>query len=64
MPLFTPPPSAIVIDEDGYISIAGTLPFKVTAELQEDGVTWRFTQSVKHPTVGEVQIAFTDHVPE
>jgi hypothetical protein len=64
MPLFIPPPSAVVVDENGYISIAGGLPYKEEFVLQDDGVTWRWIRTIKHPEVGEVQVAVTDHVRE
>ncbi len=50
----------MTIDEDGFIVITGgPLPFKDVYEDLGNG-TFRVHHMVKHPTLGEVSVAFAD----
>lgn len=66
MPLFNPPSQAgggsnVTVDANGFITVAGTdaLPFKNVSEDMGNGLT-RIHHIVKHPSLGEISIAFTD----
>ena len=60
MPLFNPSVGTVTVDAEGYITVAGVaLPFKyVEEDLGDD--TIRIHHLVKHPTLGEIEIGFTD----
>lgn len=50
----------VTIDTDGFIVVGSGLPFKYVEEPSPDGTGTRISQVVKHPTLGEITIAFTD----
>jgi hypothetical protein len=70
MPVNNPPPAPaasgsgggleITVDADGYITVPGAeYPFKDMTEDLGGGMI-RFSHMIKHPTLGEVAIVFSD----
>jgi hypothetical protein len=66
MPVHNPPPPAggsgdVTVDADGYITVVGSTSFAFK-DVEEDlgGGIIRIHHKVKHPTLGEITVAFND----
>lgn len=57
------PPLPVILpghlDTDGYLVVGALLPFKIVEETLTDG-TSRVSLLAKHPTKGEITVAFTE----
>jgi hypothetical protein len=62
MPLYNPPLGGISLDVDGFVVIEGSTipPWKIVIDTNPETGVIHFALVAKHPTLGEVDIAFND----